>query len=158
MQLIEPLAFLKAIHEAGVRYLLIGRQAVIAYGGPMQSMDYDIYIDGSKENTELLLSVAKKFELYPSRPVGQLHTSFMFKLENDFLFDVFRARAFGVGKDKKITFDEIYARKKVLKGETDLEINVPAIDDLIALKRLRSSPKDLNDIRYLEAIKEKQSS
>ena len=43
MQLSEPLQFLKGIHAAGVRYLLIGRQAVIAYGGPMFSMDYDIY-------------------------------------------------------------------------------------------------------------------
>jgi hypothetical protein len=154
MQLSEPLQFLKEIHETGVRYLLIGRQAVIAYGGPMYSMDYDIYIDGSKENTNQLLAVAKKFDLHPSAPREQLHTSFMFKLENDFMIDVFRARAFGT-KEGKITFDEIYQRRNVLEGETGLKINVPSIDDLIALKRLRSLPKDLNDIEYLEALKKR---
>jgi len=151
--LIEPLAFLKEIHDEGVKYLLIGRQAVIAYGGPVQSMDYDIYVDGSPENTDKLLAIAQKYELYPSIPKEKLHENFKFRLENDIAVDIFRAKSFSSGKGKKITFQEIYERKNTLKDFSGLEINVPSIDDLIALKRLRSSPKDLNDIKYLQAIK-----
>lgn len=150
--LVEPLEFLKEIHEAGVKYLLIGRQAVIAYGGPVQSMDYDIFIDGSPENTDLFLSIAKKFELYPNMPKDRLHTHFKFKLENGFTVDVFRARKIG----HKFTFDEIYERRKVLRGETGLEINVPEIEDLIQLKKLRSLPRDLEDIKYLDVLRGKK--
>src|SRR3989338_6510324 len=110
--LIEPLEFIKAIHQSGVRYLLIGRQAVIAYGGPVMSMDYDIYIDGNKENTSLLLKIAEKFGLYPSIPKEKLQAHFKFRLENDFSLDIFRARSFSSGKGKKVVFDEIYARKE----------------------------------------------
>jgi hypothetical protein len=153
--LIEPLEFLKKIHEKGVKYLLIGRQAVIAYGGPVQSMDYDIYIDGSEGNTQLLINIAKKIALCPTIPLDKMKSHFKFRLENDFALDVFRAKFLSSGKGKKISFEDIYKRRNVLKGETGLEINVPSIDDLIELKKLRSLPKDLEDIKYLQAIKKK---
>jgi len=151
-ELIEPLQFIKKIHKAGIRYLLIGRQAVIAYGGPVQSMDYDIYIDGSKENTKRFLEIAEEFDLMPNIPEGKLYTTFKFKLENNFILDVFRAKTMALSKDKKISFDAMYERKVILKGETSLEVNVPAIKDLIFLKKFRSLPKDLQDIKYLEAL------
>lgn len=146
----EPLAFIKAIHKAGIKYLLIGRQAVIAYGGPMQSMDYDIYIDGSNENTEMLLKIAENFDLHPSVSKDQLKKTFIFKLENDFIIDIFRAKSLG-----GIAFAEIYKKKVIAKDISGLEINLPNLDDLISLKKLRSSPKDLADIDYLEALKKK---
>lgn len=89
----------------------------------------------------------------PHLPKDKIRTHFKFRLENDFIVDVFRARA--LGKGKKITFEEMFSRKKVLKGESGLELNLPSIDDLIALKKLRSEPKDLLDIPYLQALKRK---
>ncbi|MBI5400450.1 hypothetical protein HZB07_07620 [Candidatus Saganbacteria bacterium] len=152
----EPLQFIKAIHDKGVRYLLIGRQAVIAYGGPVQSMDYDIYIDGSPENTNLLLEIAENFELYPNLPREELNKTFKFKLENEILVDVFRAKSLSSPKTGKIIFQEIYDRRYLAKDLSGLEINLPCIDDLILLKKLRSAPKDILDIEYLEALKKKQ--
>lgn len=154
--LIEPLQFLKKIHEAGVRYLLIGRQAVIAYGGPVQSMDYDIYIDGSKENTDKLLQIAESFDLLPTLPAEELHKTFKFRLENNFVLDVFLAKTLVLEGGEKITFDQLFAEKSVLKGEEGLELNLPSITGLINLKKVRSSPKDLVDISYLEKLKEQK--
>ncbi|MFH2033525.1 MAG: hypothetical protein ABIJ26_02325 [Candidatus Margulisiibacteriota bacterium] len=151
-KLIEPLEFLKTIHQKGVRYLLIGRQAVIAYGGPVQSFDYDIYIDSSQENLDLLLGIAQDFDLLPGVREKELQKHFKFRLENDFALDVFRAKKLGL-KGQSLTFDEMYERRKILEGESGLKLNLPSIDDLIFLKKLRSSPKDLNDIEYLQAIK-----
>ena len=155
LNLSEPIEFLEEIHKAGVKYLLIGRRAIIAYGGPVQTMDYDIYIDGSGENLDLLLGIAKKFELFSNLPKEKIMTHFKFRLENDFAIDIFRARYFSSGEGKKLSFDELYARKTTAKGEAGLEINLPSIDDLIALKKLRSLPKDLEDIKYLELLKKK---
>jgi hypothetical protein len=152
----EPLAFIEAIHKKGVRYLLIGRQAVIAYGGPVQSMDYDIYIDGSEENTAKLLEIAHEFGLYPSVPKEELKKTFKFKLENDIVIDVFRAKMFSSLEAGRIKFSEIYDRKVIAKDPSGLQINLPSIEDLIALKRLRSSPKDLQDIAYLKDLRRKR--
>jgi hypothetical protein len=77
----------------------------------------------------------------------------MFKLENDFSIDVFCPRFFSAGKGRKLSFAELYARRFIAAGEKGFEINLPAIDDLIALKRLGSRPKDLEGIKYLEALK-----
>jgi len=38
----EAIDFLNDIHKAGVRYLLIGRRSIIAYGGPVQTGSYAI--------------------------------------------------------------------------------------------------------------------
>jgi len=152
----EAIDFLRKIHEAGTKYLLIGRRAIIAYGGPVQTMDYDIYVDSSEENLDLLLSIAREFELHPSLPKEKILKHFKFKLENDFIVDVFCAKHFSLGKGKKVSFQELYDRKVIAKGETDLEINLPSIDDLIALKKLRSLSRDIEDIKYLETLKEQQ--
>lgn len=149
----EPLAFIQAIHSAAVRYLLIGRQAVIAYGGPVQTMDYDIYIDGSDENSRKLLDIALEFGLTPSLPEKELKKTFKFKLENDFVVDVFRAKILSSPRIGKVSFEEIFERKVKARDRSGLEINLPALDDLIKLKKLRSSPKDLLDIEYLKRIK-----
>ena len=69
--LIEPLEFIKAIHQSGVRYLLIGRQAVIAYGGPVMSMDYDIYIDGNTAIVEWDATFFSKLERGNLQNYGQ---------------------------------------------------------------------------------------
>ena len=151
----EPIEFLRDIHEAGVRYLIIGRRAVIAYGGPVQTMDYDIYIDKSKENLDLLLKIAKNFDLHPNISKEKIATHFKFRLENDFAVDVFYAKRLSLKKNKKTSFDELYSRKTIAEGETGLKLNLPSIDDLIALKRTRSLPKDLEDIKYLQVIKKK---
>jgi hypothetical protein len=115
-------------------------------------MDYDIYIDPGIENVNLLLKIAKKFELYPSLPVEQIKKNFKFRLENNFSLDIFKARKVG----GEFTFEELYERRTILKGEDGFEINVPAIDDLIVLKKLRSLPRDLEDIKYLRALKKKR--
>lgn len=151
----EPLALIQAIHEAGIRYLLIGRQAVIAYGGPVQTMDYDIYIDGSDENTDRFLDIAMEFGLTPSIPKTELKKTFKFRLENDFTIDVFRAKSLASAKTGKILFEDIFNRKIVAKDRSGLEINLPSLDDLILLKKVRSSPKDLIDIEYLKELKKK---
>jgi hypothetical protein len=152
----EPIEFLNELHKAGVRYLLIGRRSIIAYGGPVQTMDYDIYVDRKESNLDLFLKIAGNFDLLPSISKEEIKRHFKFKLENDFTIDVFCPRYFSTGKGKKVSFDELYERRNIAKGETGLKINLPSIDDLIELKRLGSRPKDIEDIKYLEGIKKQQ--
>mgnify|MGYP001570131344 CR=1 FL=1 len=149
----EAVEFLNDIHNANVRYFLIGRRSIIAYGGPVQTMDYDIYVDNADDNIDLLLKIAARFELFPSLSKEEIKKHFKFRLENDIAIDVFCAKYFSIGNRKKVSFSELYDRRNVAEGETGLRINLPTIDDLIALKRLASRPKDIEDIRYLEGLK-----
>jgi hypothetical protein len=146
----DPIEFISAIHNANVRYLLIGRQAMIAYGIPVQTMDYDIYIDGNSENTQLFLNVASKFGLLTDKE--NLKSHFMFKLENDITIDVFRAKNMINQQGEIISFEEIYNRREILKDETGFVVNVPCIEDLIKLKKTNRD-KDIMDIKYLEKLK-----
>lgn len=77
---LEPTRFISAIHKRGVKYLLVGRQAIIAYGGPVYTFDTDLFVDNSHKNIRILLSVAKEFRLYPSIPEEKIFKTFKFKL------------------------------------------------------------------------------
>lgn len=149
----DPIEFISEVHNANVRYLLIGRQAMIAYGIPVQTMDYDLYIDGDPQNTDLFLKIASKFGLFPSEELDKLKSHFMFKLENDVTIDVFRAKKMINQEGEGISFEEMYRRKETLKDETGFAVNVPCIEDLIKLKKTNRE-KDIVDIKYLKKLKE----
>lgn len=149
----DAIDFIKAIHKEGVRYLLIGRQAMIAYGIPVATIDYDLYIDGEIENTRKFLEIAERFDLFPSRPLEKMKESFMFKLENDITIDVFRCKKIENQEGELISFEEIYKNRRTPKDEkTGVEINLPSIDDLIKLKKT-DRYKDSVDVQYLEKFK-----
>ncbi|MEW6607973.1 MAG: hypothetical protein AB1414_11080 [bacterium] len=151
----DPVEFIAAIHNAHIKYLLIGRQAMIAYGIPVQTMDYDLYIDGSRENTKNFLEIAEKFDLFPSKKLDEMESYFMFKLENDVSIDVFRAKKVITQKGETISFEEMYNRKEVITDETGFQVNVPCVEDLIKLKKT-DRYKDTIDIKYLEKWQEMQ--
>jgi hypothetical protein len=52
-----------------------------------------------------------------------------------------------------VAFDEVWARRRALGVAQDVEVAVPSLDDLILTKRFASRPKDLEDIRLLEALR-----
>ncbi|MEW6104059.1 MAG: hypothetical protein AB1630_09680 [bacterium] len=146
----NPLKFLEAIHKGGVRYLLIGRQAMIIYGIPVGTMDYDLYIDGGKENTSIFLKIASEFELYPSVAPKDMKKHFMFKLENEITIDVFRPKQIVNIEGESLQFEDMFKRKEVLK-ERGFAMNVPCLEDLIKLKKT-GRQKDKIDVEYLEKL------
>jgi len=154
--MIDPVEFISQVHKAGVKYLLIGRQAMIAYGIPVQTMDYDLYIDGDRENTRCFLEIAEKFDLFPSKPLEKLKSYFMFKLENDVVIDVFRAKKLVIKDGEVISFEDLYRRKEIIEDKTGFAVNVPCIDDLIKLKKTTDRDKDIIDVKYLEKFKAMQ--
>jgi hypothetical protein len=149
----NPLEFIRAIHQAGVKYLLIGRQAVIAYGIPLQTMDYDLYIDGEKENTEKFLEIAAQFNLHPTCPPEEMKSRFMFRLENDLVIDVFCPQKIINQTGERIVFKEIYERREVISDPDGFAVNVPCLEDLIKLKKTNRL-KDKIDLEYLKKWQE----
>jgi hypothetical protein len=58
---------LREFNRQNIRYHIIGRQAVILYGGPVLTADYDLWINPTdKEKNLSLLSDELGFELFDS--------------------------------------------------------------------------------------------
>lgn len=67
--------------------------------------------------------------------------------------DLFRSRRYVLPGGDPLVFDEIFERRQTI-ARGDLRIEIPCIDDLIRTRMLRDSPKDREDLRYLESIRE----
>jgi hypothetical protein len=52
---------LKLFNDRGVKYLVVGGHAVMAYSEPRYTKDLDLWIDASPENAELVFAVLSEF-------------------------------------------------------------------------------------------------
>jgi hypothetical protein len=95
---------IREFNRLEIRYLIIGRRAVILYGGPVLTGDNDIWISSSdKMRTLSLLKEEYGFEL--SHPVDTrrpIVTGFSGMKE----YDLFFHKGAGTIENEKIEFDE----------------------------------------------------
>lgn len=148
---------LKAVNAAGVRYLLIGRQACILHGLPVDTFDYDVWVDPDPSNLDSLLRLAEPLDLIPSVERDRLPSVPFFHLENDTKIDVWKVREFRLATGEKLTFGDAYVRRMdVRDDERKLVIPIPCLEDLILLKRLGGRPKDVEDVKALQALLERR--
>ena len=56
----------------------------------------------------------------------------------------------------RVAFDDVWLRRRALEVAAGVTIAVPALDDLILTKRFGGRPKDLEDIRLLEALRKEE--
>jgi len=144
------------LHRYGVKYLLIGRQACILWGIPVNTFDYDIAVDNSTENLKKLFKIADELELYPSKGKEKILNKKepLFCFQNDIKIDVFCAKKYGTADNNFLVFSEAFKRRKTLKdGKYGLIFYTPSIDDLIMFKKINPREKDIDDIKMLEEIR-----
>ena len=148
----DELEFFRAIALSGARALLIGHQALIALGIPVLTQDYDfwVHIDDAARFNE---SVAP-FGLAPNRTPDEARSKGRYVLENDEHVDVLVARSCSTVDGVAVAFDDVWERRQLLAISTDVSIAMPALDDLILTKRFAARPRDAEDIRLLEALRE----
>jgi hypothetical protein len=130
---------------------LIGRRALVALGLPVLTADYDFWIhidDAAKFN-----DAAAPFGLVPTHSPEAARARGRYVLENDEHVDVMVSRSVPTVDGARVAFDEIWTRHQLLLLAPGVEIALPALDDLIATKRFAARPKDLEDLRLLEALK-----
>jgi hypothetical protein len=136
-----------------IRYLLIGRQAVMLYGAPLFSFDYDFWIhpEDKKQLFEFLedeLNCEVTGDRDERKPVFSFFTRTGEKL------DIFVVLTMKNSENEKISIEETLKNSiKIREPHSHFFIIVPGIDDLIKLKKIKTRPKDLEDIEYLKSIK-----
>jgi hypothetical protein len=148
----EEEGFFAALNRDGVRYLLIGRRALIALGLPLMTSDYDLWLH--IDDCAKLNAAARPFDLVPTRKPDEARSFGRYVLENDEHVDVLISRTRTTVNGVVLSFDDAYARRQqVVLGNTHIEM--PSIDDLILTKQFAARPRDAEDIRLLTQLKEK---
>ena len=143
--------FFRAIAGSGARVLLIGRRAMVAYGLPVLTADYDLWIDAG--DAEALNAALAPLGLRPSRPPDEARGTGRYVLQNDEHVDVLLSRSGMPVEGVRASFDEMWSRRRILRFDDRTSMAVPCLDDLILTKRWAMRDKDVADIRLLQALK-----
>jgi hypothetical protein len=146
-------AFFGAIEGSGARALLIGRRALVVLGLPLLTADYDLWLH--IDDIEALNAAVARFGLSPTVAPDQARRRGRYVLENDEHVDVLVARAVTTVGGVEVRFDDIWSRRQAVVFGTDVHVHLPSLDDLILTKQFAGRPRDLEDIRLLEAVRER---
>jgi hypothetical protein len=153
--------FVRMLSQMDIPYLVIGRWAVILHGAPLLTADYDFWIEPASKEKLLRALEPRGYEL-PDRSRWKRPILAVFAGAEK--IDLFFFRRITNSEGQTLTFDDCRGRADIKYDfERHISIPVPAIDDLILLKKIpRSSPeeenKDRADIRFLEKLKKKKHS
>lgn len=147
----DEVAFFRAIHESGVRALLIGRRALVLLGLPVLTADYDFWI--AIDDIVAFNAAAACCDLYPTLDPEAARRRGRYAVENDEHVDVLVALSVTTVDGVAVAFDEIWAHHRSITLVPGVDVQVPVIDDLILTKRFADRPKDVEDIRLLRILK-----
>jgi hypothetical protein len=150
-----------ALQHAGVRYLVVGGVAVVLHGHPRFTADIDLVVALTPGNALAAVRALAGLGYRPRAPVdGALFADAAARRrwideEGLTVFTLWSpdhpATEIDLFVQEPFPFDVAWARATV----ADLgvaKVPVASIEDLIALKRAAGRPKDLEDVRVLEAL------
>ncbi len=152
-------------NQAGVRYLIAGGFAVNAHGYVRYTNDLDLILWMEQGNALKAVAILKEEGYAPKIPVpieqfadAELRRDWI-ENRNMVAFPLYSDKHQSTGIDLFVTeplnFNDAFERRRRDKlGEIDADF--VGIDDLIQLKREASRSKDLLDIKYLEAIRDRK--
>ncbi|MBW2114637.1 MAG: hypothetical protein JRH04_07235 [Deltaproteobacteria bacterium] len=138
----------KDFNRMGIRYLIIGRRAVVLYGAPVLTADYNFWIDTNEKAKVLAYFVNKGCSLSNSedsmKPIIQVYAGPM-------KIDLFFHKAITNLEGDLVEFAQCYKNATIKEDpKQDVFFRIPSIDDLIKTKKTRQeNVKDLQDIEYL---------
>jgi len=139
---------LKLLKENHVKFVIIGATAFPVHGYSRATLDIDIFIKPEKDNAQKTLKALECF----GYDVADLTI-------DDLLTKKVLIRQYLVETDihpvvKGVTFEKIWKNKvKARFGKT--YVWFASLDDLIAMKKAASRPKDKEDLKYLRALKKR---
>lgn len=137
---------LKLLKENDVDFVIIGAAAFPTHGYSRATIDFDLFIRNTKKNAEKTREALQKFGYDVSDVTVE-----------DLLNNKVLIRQYVVETDihpfvTGVTFDEVWAKKVKDKiGQTD--VYIASLEDLIKMKKAAGRPKDLEDLKILEQLK-----
>jgi hypothetical protein len=151
--------FVRSLDEMTISYLLIGRWAVILYGAPLMTADYDFWISPDDRMKLLKFLEGEGFEV-PDRSEWDKPLITVYRGADK--IDLMFYRQITNRELQRIRFDDCMKRAVTHEDpKSNFRVRVPSIDDLIALKKIERKSeletlKDRADIRILEALRSRK--
>ena len=139
---------LKLLNENKVDFVVIGGAALPVYGYVRATLDIDLFVRPDLKNIKKLKKALMKFG-YDLSDIS--HADLLnFKL---------LIRQYAVETDihpfvKGVSFDEVWGNK-IKSKFGQVEVYFPSLNDLIKMKEAAGRAKDLEDIKFLTQIKER---
>jgi hypothetical protein len=147
----DEVAFFRAVQTSGVRALLIGRRTLVLLGLPVLTADYDFWI--ALDDITRFNDACEPFDLVPTRSPEEARRAGRYVLENDEHVDVLVARSVTTDDGRLVEFESLWSRRRVIDLGQGVAVATPVLEDLILTKHIAPRPKDLEDIRLLEALR-----
>lgn len=160
------LSLFKVLNDAKVQYVVVGGLATVLHGYARLTADIDLVINLEQHEAEKAIRAILAAGLKPRLPVDPMqftdkHTRegwindknmlvFSFYQPNNplLILDVFVREPF--------PFKDM-AKRAVPMDIGGIVVPVCAINDLIAMKQKAARPKDLEDVKYLQGLLEKDN-
>ena len=138
---------LQLLNEEKAEYLLIGAYALAAHGYPRATMDIDIWIKPSIENTKAVITALERF----GAPLNDLTEKDLQEGNLIFQIGVAPQRIDIITDASGIDF-EIAKRNAVHTVIDDVSVSILSIEDLIKNKESTGRPKDKLDVEMLRDL------
>jgi predicted nucleotidyltransferase len=158
--------FFKALHDEGVRYVLVGGIAVNLHGVERATADVDLLMALDGDNLGRFYRVAKRFGMRPVVPVTLDDFADAAKVESWISEKNMIAFALRTADKLDPTVDilvqpvvafEDACRRAIVKDLGGFPVMIAAIEDLVRLKAGTGRQKDRADIDALERVQRLQS-
>ncbi len=140
---------LQCLVEEGARFLLVGAYAMAAHGYPRATMDIDIWIAPSVENSPVVLRALSRF----GAPLHELTLDDLQKDDTIFQIGVAPRRIDIITGVSGLQFEQAYLNSSEIEME-GIPLRVPSLKDLIRNKKATGRTKDLADVEALESLGE----
>lgn len=145
---------LKQLNEAGVRYIVIGGQAMLQEGMPRFTLDWDLFIPPRDEaNFERINTVLGKELEIPLVPFDPM-TGEVFVQTYQTQYGIIQFHQVLPGLPK---FD-IVEKRSVIHDYRGIPVKYLCLDDLLSSKLAVARDKDSDDILFLQMKKEAEKS
>lgn len=155
----DLLEFVRRLEKDKISYMLIGRWAVILYGAPLMTADFDFWISPDNKMQVLQYLESEGYEVPPKEEWDKPLTTVYSGADK---IDLMFFRQITNRELQRIRFDDCLARSVLHEDKkSNFKVRVPSIDDLISLKKIERKSeqeriKDQADIRILQALKQKK--
>lgn len=156
-------AIIRALNEAGVRYLIVGGLAVVAHGYLRFTADVDLILDLNTENMRRALAALEPLGYRPRLPVpiqqllDDATRASWIREKGMTVFSLISTQHQRTDVDlfveDPLGFDRAYANATRVEVAPNVQGTFVALDDLILLKTKAGRPRDLEDINQLQKLR-----
>ena len=143
-------SLLRCPNDADVRYLVIGATAFAAHGWVRATADVDLFVDPERRNVEKLRDALAGFGYdITDASVEDFQRYKILLRQYDLPLDLHPF------VDGVASFDEVW-QHRLVADIGGVAAPFASLDDLIRMKRAAGRPKDLEDLKHLERLRERE--